>query len=412
MVVLTDYVADARVRREAEALVDRGDTVHVICPPLGSSFEKRSLEGVLLYPTRALRYSGDNRVLYVLQYLAFVTAAAFAVSRLHWKHRYDIVQVHTMPDFLVFSAVIPKLTGAKIILDVHDLMPELYASKFGVPHSHWLIRLLRWTERRSIAFADRAIAVHRPHVEALTAHGNPESSFTVLMNVPDPKLFSARVKRSPPAAPTFALIYHGTVTARHGLDVAAHALALARTELEDVRLRLVGVGEGVSEFEELVRDLGLSSHVEVTRGPVPIEDLVPLIASSSAGIVPIRDDPFTRYMLPVKLLEYVALRLPTICARTATIQEYFDEEMLCFFTPGNAEDLASKIVELAQNPDRAERFATNATAFTDRYGWETQKALYYDLIDSLMMQSKDAAERPGGQFANEPDRARDGGARG
>ena len=94
-----------------------------------------------------------------------------------------------MPDFLVFSALGPKLLGAKVILDVHDLMPELYASKFGLPESHWIIRALKWVERLSVRFADAAVAVHQPHLDALVAHGNPADKFTIVMNLPDPDMF-------------------------------------------------------------------------------------------------------------------------------------------------------------------------------------------------------------------------------
>src|SRR5207247_8680052 len=99
------------------------------------------------------------------------------LSTLHVKRRYDVVQVHTMPDFLVFAALIPKLLGAKIILDVHDLMPELYAAKFGVPKENWLIRLITWVVRRSVALAAIPMAVHEPPLAILAGHGNPKEEF-------------------------------------------------------------------------------------------------------------------------------------------------------------------------------------------------------------------------------------------
>ena len=82
------------------------------------------------------------------------------MSFLFFRKRYDIIQVHTMPDFLVFAALVPKLFGAKVILDVHDLMPELYMCKFRAGPRHFIIRLITWVERRSIGFAHQAIAVH------------------------------------------------------------------------------------------------------------------------------------------------------------------------------------------------------------------------------------------------------------
>src|SRR6185369_6944593 len=134
------------------------------------------------------------------------------------KKRYDIIHVHTMPDFLVFTAFIPKMLGAKVILDVHDLMPELYICKFKKP-DNWKIRFITWVERRSIAFADRALAVHIPHQNALIGHGNPRSKFSVLMNVPDPRIFEQKMDPAPRENNKFRLIYHGTVARRHGLEI-------------------------------------------------------------------------------------------------------------------------------------------------------------------------------------------------
>src|SRR6185295_7186826 len=206
MVALTDYPADARVRRAAEALVERGDDVDVVCPRTATLGDRRRIEGVSLHTVTTFRYSPDARARdYVTRYGRFVAAAALAVGRLHRRHPYDVVHVHTMPDFLVFSAAGAKLYGARVLLDVHDLMPELYASKFGLAESHWLIRLITAVERCSVAFADRAVAVHRPHLAALVRHGNAEDRLAVVMNVPDRKIF--RRLRAAPAGGPFTLVY-------------------------------------------------------------------------------------------------------------------------------------------------------------------------------------------------------------
>src|SRR6185369_11328565 len=141
------------------------------------------------------------------------------------KKRYDIIHVHTMPDFLVFAALIPKLFGAKVILDVHDLMPELYICKFGKADG-LIVRFITWIEKRSIAFAHRAIAVSIPHRNALVEHGNPLEKFSVIMNVPDPRIFSEGCTSQREANGRFRLIYHGTVARRHGLEIALRAVAL------------------------------------------------------------------------------------------------------------------------------------------------------------------------------------------
>jgi glycosyltransferase involved in cell wall biosynthesis len=383
MVALTDYPADTRVRREAEALARRGDEVDVVCPATPALGDRRTIGGVTLRTVTRFEYSTDARGRdYIARYASFIPAALFAVLRLHLRRPYDVVQVHTMPDVLVFTALGPKLLGAGVVLDVHDLMPELYASKFGLAESHWTIRMLRALERRSIAFADRAISVHRPHLDALVRHGTPEDRFTILMNVPDPALFAARSVE--PGSLPFRLVYHGMIGRRNGLEVAIRAVARARHDIPALELRIIGDGDDAERLQALIEELGLQDVVRLDRGLFPIDDLIPVIAGANVGIVPILDDPFTRFMLPVKLLEYVALGLPVIASRTETIRAYFDESMICFSTPGDPDDLAARIVELYRRPQERRRLAAAAESFNAEHGWDRERARYYELIDSLI----------------------------
>ena len=189
MIAYTNYEYDPRVRREAEALAARGDTVDFLCLKEEDDPPSKILAGVRLLHLKIRRYRGDNGLRYLLSYLRFFVHATLRIGLEHARNRYAIVHVHTMPDFLVFSAVIPKILGAKVILDVHDLTPELYGTKFGTGRKVRLVKFLTFVERRSVAFAHRAIAVHKPHLDALVRHGNPAGKFFVLLNTPDQKIF-------------------------------------------------------------------------------------------------------------------------------------------------------------------------------------------------------------------------------
>jgi glycosyltransferase involved in cell wall biosynthesis len=383
MIALTDYPGDQRVRREAEALVARGDEVDVISPLTPSIGSRRSIDGVNLHPTGRLRRDEKLRFAgYLSRDLAFLARASVKALRLHRRRPYDVVHVHTMPDYLVFAALGPKLTGAKVVLDVHDLVPELFASKFGVADTATIVRVTKVVERLCVRFADQALAVHEPHLGALVDHGNPRDKFTIVMNAPDPRLFARRADGAP--AQAFTLIYHGTISTRHGLDVAVRAVALARRSYDDIRLEVVGDGDGVAVLRPLVAELGLADAVTITEGRFPAEELQPLFERASAGVVPLSHDVFTRYMLPVKLLEYVSLGLPVICSRTDTVQAYFDDTMVSFVEPGSDEDLAEKIVALRADEARRRRLVANAGAFLDEHSWMRERERYYAVIDSLL----------------------------
>ena len=381
MIAYTRYASDPRVRREAEALAARGDTVDFICVKEKDPNAPLSYGGVRLHPISAGRYQGDSILSYLAIYFGFLMRAFALVTRLHLKNRYDIVQVHTMPDFLVFAAIVPKLLGAKIILDVHDLMPELYACKFGPDRRRWFIRLITWIERRSIAFADRAIAVHIPHRDALVNHGNSVQKFSVLLNVPDTAIFGRNgTVRSDDR---FRLIYHGTVARRHGLEVALRAVRAVKDQIPNLEFLVIGHGDDLPRIKSLVEQLQLQQCVRFL-GTMPVEQLPGHLAQADVGLVPILYDGFTRYMLPLKLMEYARMGIPAIVSDTETIRAYFDPQMVRFCKPGDERDLADAILELYRNPDRRNQLIAASGKFSSAYNWDEQKKVYFELVDGLI----------------------------
>jgi glycosyltransferase involved in cell wall biosynthesis len=381
MIAYTLYTSDPRVRREAEALAARGDTVDFICvrePGLAQEYH-----GVRLYPLTVGKYQGERNLSYVLKYASFFLKAFFLVTWLFFKKRYQIIQVHTMPDFLVFAAAIPKLFGAKVVLDVHDLMPELYMSKFKATSRHPIIRILRWTERRSIAFAHRAIAVHQPHLQALASHGNPTDKFGILLNVPDPRIFHRNGAPRVKPGSRFRMIYHGTVAPRHGLEVALKATARVKAAIPELEFVVIGGGDDLDRIKALAIELGLQSQVRFL-GRMPVEQLPHQLSHVDVGLVPILYDDFTRYMLPLKLMEYVGMGIPAIVSRTETIKAYFDDEMVQYVSPGDERELAEAILELHRDPEKRARLVTNAETFNARYRWDEHKKSYFQLLDSLL----------------------------
>src|SRR5882672_7503929 len=153
------YESDNRVMRYAEALAARGDTVDVLAlKARPNQPDTEELADVNLF--RIQKRIGKNekgKVTYLFRLLKF---CVIATVRLSWRHLfkpYDLVHVHNIPDFLVFAAWLPKMTGAKVILDIHDIVPEFYASKFNEAEDGVWFKSLRAVERCSAAFADHVI---------------------------------------------------------------------------------------------------------------------------------------------------------------------------------------------------------------------------------------------------------------
>jgi glycosyltransferase involved in cell wall biosynthesis len=383
MVVHAYYpIAETRVQREAEVLLEAGYAVDVICLRDQDEPSRERYRGVEIHRL-PVRLSKNSLAGQLLSYLHFLLLATVRLTKLHRRHRCTTVQVHNLPDFLVFCAIVPKLQRVPIVLDLHDLMPEFFAGRFGPDRRRWLARLVRWQERLACRFADHVITVSDHWRRTLIQRGGvPEDKCSVVMNVADERIFVARPKPMS-GSPRWHLIYHGTVTDRYGLDLALRAVGLLKEEIPEIQLTILGRGDHVPSLVELSRELNLEGHVELRDEFIVADELPEILAGADLGVVPYRDDIFTDGLLPTKLMEYAVMGIPCVAARTTAIEAYFKDTMVEFFTPGDADDLARCIRELRQDPERLARLAQNGERFTRRYNWKEIGAAYAALIDQL-----------------------------
>ena len=378
IIAYSNYIRDGRVKRHAEALAARGDSVDVICL---AGQNLRSHNGVNVIGIDMPRYRGASRMAYLRSYLHFFTSTARTALRLSRARRYDAAIVCSMPDAMVMCALPLKLLGTRLILDVHDTMPELYQDKFGGRRGALGARLLMFEERASAWVADRVLAVHDPHRLRLESAGIPSAKIRVVLNSPDPAIFS-RLPHQGPTNEYFTIVCHGTITRRLGLDIAFEALDLLRAENTTVRLMLIGSGDYLEKARALAAAMKLEDRVTFLA-PIPIEELPALLKQADAGLIPNRPNAATHLMLPAKMLEYATLGIPIIAARLRTPEHYFGETSVRFFEAGNPEALADAIRDLRTNRGRAVRLARHASQVAAALGWERQREHYFEAIDSL-----------------------------
>jgi glycosyltransferase involved in cell wall biosynthesis len=379
IIVCNRYAFDARTQRHAEALADRGYDTDVIClaGPMLDKYQRVNLIE-LSYPV----YQGAWRRSYLRTYLRFLLSAGLIALRRSFTKPYDLVIASSMPDAIVLCAWPAKLFGSKVLLDVRDTMPELYWDKFGT----WktvATRALFAEERLSAWLADRVLAVHEPHRLRLERAGIPTKKIGVVMNSPDPRIFANHNHRPDVPSEPFTIVYHGTVTYRLGLDVALHAMHLLRYRIPSLRLLVLGSGDALESVKSLAISLGLEQTVMFSK-LVPVGDLPAVLSQAAVGLVPNRASPATHLMLPVKLLEYAMSRVPVIAARLDTIQHYFDEQAVRYFTPGDPVDLSVAIEELYRDPKQRDQLSRRAAEIANRLNWLDERNEYYRAIDSLI----------------------------
>lgn len=391
-IAYTHYESDPRVKREAEALAARGDDVTVYA--LGSEGRPDAAweNGVAVRRIAMPRYRGGRAVQYLSSYVGFMARIHLPLIRAHLAEPFDVVHVHTMPDAMVFCALVPRLAGAKVVLDMHDLMPDLFALKFGLGDRSAVVRALTFVQKAATTFADAVIAVHENQYELLLDAGVPAHKLAIVMNAADPSIFPPRDAPPDPDGP-IRVIYHGTVLHRYGVDLAVRAFAKAKAEEPRLTMRLLGGGDYVDEVRALSQQLGLGEpDFQMSGSHRPIEEIAAAIRDAHIGVIPNRDD-HVDSVLPTKLLEYVAVGIPAVAARTRTIDRFFDGDTVELFEVGDVDGMAAGLLHLARSEERRAALIAAGRAWEEEYGWEVNKQHLFRIFDALCFEKIAEARR-------------------
>lgn len=381
MLGYTSYDADNRVRRYAEALVSRGDQVDAIAVAREGQPAYEVIQGVHVYRIQKRRMDERGPFSYLIKLLFFLVRSAWFVTLRHLREPYELIHVRSVPDFMVFATLVPRLMGARVILDIYDVVPEFYASKFNVGERSIVFRLLVWVERISIWFSSHLIIANDLWFDKMVNRSVQEEKCTAFINYPDPAIFRPR-PRPKRAGDEFVLCYPGTFNWHQGLDVAIEAMALLRDRAPNLRLVLVGDGPEREKLRRLVRERNLEDRVSLT-GLVPLEEVATLMASIDAGVVPKRTNSFGNEAMSTKIMEFMSMGVPVIAARTRIDEYYFNDDLVEFFESGNAAELAAKILEFMVNDARRARLRENALTFVAGNNWDVRKHEYLELVDRL-----------------------------
>lgn len=390
MLAHTYYLRDPRVRREAEALAGQGFEVHVIglSHPPDARGERETryaiVNGVHIHRLPISRRRG-GALRYLYEYCLLGLLGGLTLTRLHLRARFDVVHVHNMPDLLVLAALIPRLTGSTVILDVHDPMPELYMS-WNRPRATLLVRLLRFQERISHVLAHRIISVNDTMRENLRAKGVADAKIFIVNNFPDERLFpiSEPTTSWPRSRDQLVMLYCGTVTEHYDLGLAVRAVARLAGEIP-VKLRILGDGNRLDEVLNLAAELGVADSVERV-GSVPIDRVRDEMRNADIGISCHRAGVFGDLYFSTKIVEYMTQGLPVLSPRTYTINKYLPDDSMFYFEPGSDAALAESLRFMWQNSDEVVRRIARARQLLPRLSWQAEKgkflAFYTNLVTS------------------------------
>jgi glycosyltransferase involved in cell wall biosynthesis len=381
MLVYSFYESDNRVLRYAKALVERGDEVDVIA--LASADDQprfEVLDRVNVHRIQRRDRNEKGKFSYLYRLVKFCFKSAICLSRLQFKRRYDLVHVHNVPDFLVFSALAPKLSGAKIILDIHDILPEFFVNKFRRSEHGAYAGLLRGIEAMSAGFSNHVIISNHLWRDKITTRSVAVDKCTVFINHVDTTVFNFTRTRTDDR---FIMLYHGGLQRHQGLDVAIDAFALIHKDVPKAQFHIYGGGNMKPELEARAQKLGLSEKV-IFFDSMSMRKIAEIVANADLGIVPKRADSFGNEAFSTKIMEFMAEGVPALISRTKVDQYYFNDSIVQFFDSGDVTGLASAMVHLINHPEVRAKLALAAREYVARNSWEVKKHEYLHLVDSLI----------------------------
>jgi glycosyltransferase involved in cell wall biosynthesis len=382
------YPFELNVKREAEALRDAGFAVHVICLRGKGEAPRESIDGVEVYRL-PVDHKRGKILRYLYEYNAFFILAAFKLARLHRAHDFAAVQVNTMPDYLVYTAWYPKRKGAKVILHLHEPVPELFDTMFsGRRITKPFIWLLKKVEQDAIRFADRVLTVTEQMRDNYVRRGADPSKITVIVNVPDDRHFrfekyqaiaeraeQARAERRQRGG--FRVVTHGAIEERYGYDTVVRAIARARETIPGIEFRFMGGGDYLADVKRIAETVSVRERIEYL-GFVPFDQMIEEILMADVCVVAVKKSPYSVLVHTNKMYEYMALRRPVIASQLDSVAAYAPEGSILFFEPGNDLDLSEKFIYAAQHPEQLEAQVERASQLYQKHRWDRERTAYLD----------------------------------
>jgi glycosyltransferase involved in cell wall biosynthesis len=387
MVTHSLYESDGRVMRYAEALAARGNEVEVFALQKKGKPKEEMIAGVHVFRIHARTFEEKKKAAFLVDVGLFFLKTFWIITWRHLRKPYDLLHIHSIPDFMVFVGIVPKLTGAKIILDIHDILPELYASKFKVGERSVGFRTMLVLERASAAFANHVIIANHIWRDRLIDRCISPSKCTAVLNYPDESIFHPMLRDRD--SESLTILFPGTLNHHQGLDVAIRAFAKVKDKVSKVFFHIYGEGRSRNTLAKLVVDLNLQGRV-LFESMVPIREIAHVMANADLAVVPKRGDSFGNEAFSTKILEFMSVGVPVIVSNTKIDKFYFNDSVVKFFQDGDESDLAKTMLQLINDSELRKQMVENASKFVRGFSWDANQHVYLELVDSLVSGNRQA----------------------
>jgi len=384
MISQSPYPFDPRVRRQAEKLVREGFEVDILCLPSKDETDQ-NYGKINAYRILNKNPGQENIRKYLWLAFKFFIKTFFLLQRLHRTRKYALIQVHNMPEAHVFTTILQKLMGVPILLDIHDLTPELLTSKWNTKFSSRIKPFIIFIEKLSCRFADQMITVTEGCKEILVGRGVPPEKITLVLNTASTSIFQFNEnRRFRKISNGVKLLYHGTVADRFGLHIVIDALPLLLKQIPGSILMVYGKYD--ADYRQYLVNKIKELHLEknVILGDVKThEELYDIMNEADIEVVPYISNEYMNLSLSTKIFECAAVGLPIIATNLRTLRLTFDHNAVRYVTDQSPEDFAFQIAHLCLNPEERMEMVQHAyRAITDISG-DIMEKRYSNLVKRM-----------------------------
>lgn len=379
MIAYALYESDNRVRRYAEALVADGWEVDAFVLSNQEQVTNYINKGVHVFGIQKRVFNEKHAVEYLIKLFEFFIRSFFKLSYMYLIKRYKVVHIHTIPDFEVFAAIVPKIFGAKILLDIHDIQPELYIAKFKLQKSSLVFKFLKLIEKSSIWFSSHVIVANHIWANRIIERSVHAKKCTVILNYPDLNVFK-KGERTEMSDKPFTLLYPGTLSNHQGIDDAINAVKLLGNSVPNLIFKIYGKGTDRDRLIQIVEKLHLGNQIQF-HPIVSLEEIAQIMINADVGIEPKRATEFSDEAFSTKIFEFMVLKVPVIASDTTIHKYYINDDVVEYYHAGNVEALARAIKKLHDDKVYRNLLAEKGYRFVQSYIWQNRKKEYLDLVN-------------------------------
>lgn len=378
------FLYDNRVRREAVCLARAGAEVRVICPNAGSEPFYSKYEDIGIYRYRKPSF-GAGLLGHMAEYVVSLFSHAVISLGIALGHGINVIHAANPPDILWLIALPYRLFGVRFVFDHHDLVPELFAERFGARRRS-LLTLARFMERMSFRLATHVISTNESYRRVAMDRGDkrPED-VTVVRNGPDPADFSGIVpeKRIVDLAPT-VIGYLGNMNPQDGVDriLGIADILINERKRDDIAFVLVGSGDSFDDLIALRDSLGMQDRVVMT-GRIPWSDVLNNLAATDICVQPDPPGGLNDHSTMNKLMEYMMLGKAVVAYDLAETK-VSGGDAVRYVTEDSVEALADVVAELADDRERTETLGKRGLArVADELAWHYQAQNLVNVYQTL-----------------------------